>query len=119
MKNKSQAWSFDVIIAVIVFVSAFFLFYFLVNPQEDTVENLKTCAEFISESLNFTETGEINDTLLQDLIDADYPTYKAKIRADCDFCIYLEDQKGDIIYIRSGVSGIGSSKINISDIPCS
>ena len=116
--RKSQAWSFDVIIAVIIFVGAFFLFYFIFKPQTNTVEELRSCAELVSSSLNLTEKGTINETKVQELVDADYPTLKAKIRAGCDFCIHFEDQQGFVIYIRSNIIGVGSPKINISDIPC-
>jgi hypothetical protein len=116
--KKSQAFSFDVILAVIIFVGAFFIFYFLLNPGTDKVEELRSCAELVSSALNITDQGAVSESQLQELIDGDYPTLKAKIRAGCDFCIYFEDQGGNIVYVRGGISGVGSSKINISGTPC-
>ena len=130
-RKKSQAWSFDVMIAVIVFLGVFFIFYSLLkSPAEDTVDALKNCAELIagelpseSSAINIIEGGEINETKLQDLVDEAYLTLKQKVRAGCDFCIHLEDQMGNVIYVRStideNVTGIGTPNVKLTDIPCS
>lgn len=124
MKN-SQAWSLDIIFAVLIFIGAFFLFYFLLGSKtESSIASLNEEAEFISNELfsensilNITDDGIINETKLQQLI-GNYPSIKSKIRIDGDFCIYLEDQEGNIINIINNVTGIGSSKINISNVTC-
>ena len=125
-KKRGQAWSFDVILAVIIFVTAFFVFYFLLKPRtEKPVDTLRQDAEFIAHELlsnsspfYIVESGKINETKLQDLI-GNYPALKNRIKVANDFCIYLEDEEGNIISINTNVLGVGSSKIIISDKPCS
>jgi len=34
-RKKSQAWSMDIIFAVVIFIGAFFTFYFLAKPFRD------------------------------------------------------------------------------------
>ena len=128
-KKKSQAWSFDVIMAVIIFVGAFFAFYFLLKPRtENTIDTLREDAELIanellseSSPLNVIVDGKIDEAKLQQLLAEDYSDLKSQIRVEGDFCIYLEDQEGNIIYISQSpdITGIGSPSISISDIPCS
>ena len=128
--KKSQAWSFDVILAVIIFVGAFFTFYALLKPQtQKNVDTLQQDAESIanellseSSSLNIIQNGTIiNEAKLQLHLNEDYPALKSSVRVEGDFCIYLEDQDGNIIYISQSppVSGVGSPKISISNVPCS
>ena len=35
-----------------------------------------------------------------------------------DFCIYFEDENGNILYINATATGLGSGIINVSGIPC-
>ena len=124
-KKKSQAWSFDVILAVIIFVGAFFICYFLLKPQtENTVDVLRDDAEFIAREIlseaspiNVVENGVINETKLEQLV-GNYSKLKSRVRVLNDFCIYLEDQRGNVVYLKSGGAGVGSPKINISGVPC-
>lgn len=125
--KKSQAWSFDIILAVIIFVGAFFVFYALLKPQtEKNLDTLQEDANLISQEmlsgssiLNVIEDGKINEEKLQQLLDEEYSTIKSQIRIESDFCIYLEDQDGNVIYLGSGVPGVGSESIKIGDVPCS
>jgi len=61
---------------------------------------------------------EMNETKLEQLLGEDYKTIKERIRTEKDFCIFLEDENGDIVYISPGQLGIGSDKIKVSDVPC-
>ena len=125
-RKKSQAWSFDIIIGVILFVGAFLAFYVILKQQtEEPVDTLREEAELIasellseSSPLNVVENGKINEEKLQQLI-GNYPTLKSQVRVKSDFCIYLEDQEGNVIYISQDITGIGSPIIKISQIRCS
>jgi len=126
--KKSQIWSFDAIIGVIIFVGAFFTFYFLLKPQLDKpIDNLSKEAELIAEQLlsessplYVIKDGKIDEIRLQELLDEEFSSLKSKIRVKGDFCIHMEDQDGNIIYIgkNKDVTGIGSSEITISGVEC-
>jgi len=127
-KKKSQAWSFDVILAVIIFVGAFFVFYALTKPQvEKSADTLRSDAELIakellseSSPLNILDGSTIDEAKLQQLLSEDYPALKSQVRVEGNFCIYLEDQDGNVIYIsrEPDVTGVGSPTMSISSIPC-
>lgn len=124
--KSSQAISMDIMIAIVVFIVAIFLFYAIFNSnQEITAEELekdavKVLKNIASENpdVGIVEGIEVDEVKLQNLLGESYNVIKAKIRAEKDFCIFLEDENGDIIYISPGQPGIGSNKIRISDVPC-
>lgn len=125
-RKKCQAWSFDVILAVVIFIGAFLLVYFLFKSEKESpVEALRNDAEIIanellsdSSSLNVVENGKIDEQKLQQLLDESYGELKSKVRVKSDFCIYLEDNEGNVLYIKQDVAGIGTDKIKISNVPC-
>ncbi|MFW9876721.1 MAG: hypothetical protein ACFFG0_26805 [Candidatus Thorarchaeota archaeon] len=126
VKIKAQAWSMDIALAVVIFIVAFFVIYNIATTRTPSdVSNLYQEAERISKeatSENSTlsvVSGEVlNETKIQNLLGEDYSELKKKVRVEHDFCIYFEDDEGNIIKIQDA-SGIGSSEINISGIECS
>ena len=127
LNEKSQSWSLDVILAVVIFIGAFFLYYVLVsdNPASKT-SGLRDDATLIIKQVA-TDTGgisvvdnrELNETRLGHLKNMNYDELKSILRSEGNFCIYIEDEKGNIVLINNSYRGIGSSDINISGIPCS
>jgi len=129
-RKKSQAWSMDIIFAVVIFIGAFFTFYFLAKPSaQASVEGLQKDAQQVISEVSGTSpvsviiAGKVNETRLLGLVQQDYADIKRQLRIEGDFCIHFEDQSGNVIYIEKteteNVTGLGSPKINISDIPCS
>jgi len=113
-------------IAIVVFAGAIFFIYAIFNAnQGDGAKELETDASKVLESVasedpnvGIVEGIEVEEAKLQQLLGEDYNTIKEKIRADKDFCIFLEDENGGIIYISPGQPGIGSNTIRVSDVPC-
>jgi len=61
----------------------------------------------------------VNETKLQELLGKDYEDIKKSLRIKNNFCIYFEDENGDVVYLAQDRPGVGSGTINISDVPCS
>ena len=123
--RKSQTWSMDIMLAVVIFIGAIFVAYSILSGskggtaaklEEDASSVLDNLASKDSE-ISIVNGGEINDVKLQELLAKEYPELKQLIRAGHDFCIFLEDNEGKLIYI-SNKPGIGSNKIKISGQPC-
>ena len=113
--KSSQAWSMDIMIAIILFIGVIFIFYWIVSgSQESKEEQLKEDATIVLENLNITK----NISQLDGLLEEEYPELKRKLRIENEFCVYLEDEDGNVIYLRPDRVGVGSDKISISDIPC-
>jgi len=125
-KQKSQAWSFDIMLATVIFLGTLFYFFLIMsNSQEDMATELKRDTEQIvnsffskSNELNVVDGEEVDESKLENLLEQDYGDLKKQIGTEHEFCIYLEDENGNVIFINSSFTGIGSNEINVSGIPC-
>lgn len=114
--KKSQAWSMDIMIAMVIFIGVIFVFYTILSTNEgDKIVELKDDALVIAENINITK----NISLIEELLREDYSELKKKLRVKNEFCIFIEDEAGNVIYLSQDRPGIGSGKIKISDVECS
>jgi len=122
---KSQAFSMDIMIAFVIFIGTIFVFYSIISDRfTSKTDDLGDEASIVLGNLA-SEDSEIgiidgiivNETKLENLLEMDYSEIKKKIRIKNEFCFFLEDSNGDVIYIKDEL-GIGSDKINISKVPC-
>ena len=85
-------------------------------------DNLKkpsgTEAEKITEmilddhAISFVNNGIINEGKLKEIQNMDYDDFRKSLKAKNDFCIYIEDENGNIILAK------GSSKLNGDGLNC-
>ena len=126
ISKKSQSWSIDIILAVVLFMGAFFLFYSILSDDPAaSAKNLKNDASLVirqvsSEGLpvNILDRQQVNISKLNELKNLTYAELKSMLRVEGDFCIYMEDDKGYVVIVNNSYKGIGSPKINISNTPC-
>lgn len=132
-KRKSQVWSLDSLLATVVFIAAIAAFLIIVSfNSSKSAEELKAEAENVPRMLLDTsdsgvyivEDNEVDVDKLKVLKDYDYDALREKLGLTGDFCIFFEDEEGNIIDVSrligdgSGV-GIGSADINVSqDVSC-
>ena len=116
----------DIIVAVVIFIGAFFLYYVLVgsNPGEQT-GNLKDDALSVLKQVSsegsklvIVDKQAVNETKIGELKNMNYDDLKSALRVNGNFCIYMEDEQGKIVPINQSYVGVGSSSMNISGIPC-
>jgi len=125
--RKSQSWSIDIILGVIVFMAAFFVFYALLNADQGSkAGSLKEEASVIIKQVTadnslvrVIDSNEVNISRLNELKNLSYDELKRRLKIEGDFCIYLEDEKGNLILINNSYKGIGAANINLSGAPCS
>lgn len=126
-RKKAQSWSIDIALGVIVFVAAFFIFYTLLNADQGAKSaNLRQEASNIIRqitskggSLRVVDNNNANLSRLNALKNTSYSELKKSLRVESDFCIYFEDEKGNVVLIDNSYKGIGSQNINLSSTPCS
>ena len=124
-KISSQAFSMDIMLAVIIFIGTVLFFYAILNTTQsskaDELQNdaSKVLTDLLSGNpgVKITDGNIINATKLEELL-GNYSGVKGKLQVKNDFCIYFEDEDGNVIYINSTYTGIGSGIINVSNIPC-
>ena len=126
---KSQAFSMDIMFAVIIFIGTILFFYAILDTSQDNKadelqnEASKVLKDVLSKDsgVGIADGAKINGTKLEELL-GNYSGIKSKLRIKNDFCIYFEDDSGNIVYINTTKSknytGIGSKIINVSNIPC-
>jgi len=125
--KKSQSWSIDIILGVVVFMAAFFVFYALLNAdQSSKAGNLKEEASTIIKQVTSGDSlvrvidgNDVNVSRLNELKNLSYEELKRRLKIEGDFCIYFEDENGKIILINNSYRGIGAATINLSGAPCS
>ena len=121
INSKGQSWSIDVTIGALIFVGAFFVVYALLNSNPETkASDLKDEAyivinNIVSEdsSLKIVDGNEVNESKLDDLKGLPYDELKRKFSIEGDFCIYFEDDKGNIVLISDTYRGIGAPSISL------
>jgi len=123
---KAQAWSLDILLALVLFIGAIFVFFaFFLNSPGSKEKELQREAAHIIENLGSEDTNisiiektSINNSKLDTLLQQNYSVIKNKLRIQNDFCVYIEDENGNILYLNSSTIAKGSSKINVSGLPC-
>ncbi|MBI2657335.1 hypothetical protein HYX08_01425 [Candidatus Woesearchaeota archaeon] len=124
---KAQSWSIDVALAVIIFMAAFFIFYGVLNANpEAKAGTLKEEASSLvrqvasgESNIRIVDNNQINISKFNELKNLSYDDLKSALKISGDFCIYLEDEKGNLVLINNSYKGIGSPNINLSGTPCS
>lgn len=123
---KAQSWSIDLALGVIVFMVAFFIFYTLLGESPNSREaDLKEDASSVirqvsspSDAFGIASNSQFNDSKAGELKNMNYNELKKRLRVEGDFCIYLEDEKGNIVLINNSYKGIGTPNIIITNTPC-
>lgn len=132
--KKAQTWSTDLLLAAGLFLLTFVVFFYVIQSSlpGNRVADLKDESTIISlkvsdgsgqnSALIFIVNNKVDNNRLIIIANTDYEELKAKLGLSNDFCIYFEDENGNLINLsevtgQSGV-GIGSSRIKISGIPC-
>jgi hypothetical protein len=70
-------------------------------------------------NVRIVDNNQVNISKFNELKNLSYDDLKSALRISGDFCIYLEDEKGNIVLINNSYKGIGSPNINLSGTPCS
>lgn len=131
LRKGGQTWSFDLIVAVILFVVIVALFYAFLTADskrespvdlQDSARAATTkfvCDASESSTLCFMTGGEINKTALDSLTAENYADLKEELGLPGEFCIFLRGPDGKIIPIQNAtghnLSGIGDDTFRLNE----
>ena len=126
--RKAQAWSIDLIIAVVIFILVMTIFYtLLVREPKTDVRALQKEAQIISEKLQSSQSGgdcafingkDIDITKMRRCYNEKSPEeFARETNIENKFCIYLIDQNGRVVSIDNR-TGWGYGDLNISNTSC-
>ena len=126
--KQGQTWSIDAVVAVVIFILAAMLMFYLLGPagNDRSAARLASEAEklpgVLSASSNlsviFVHGSKVDVTKLGEIINLTYSHLKSLLGMESDFCIYFEDEKGNLVPTTGGKVGIGSPLANISGKAC-
>lgn len=130
--RRGQAWSVDLVVGVLIFLLVIGLFYSLLsrNINDDTTQ-LKVESETVANKLSdntmnsLLTNGEVDPEKMKTFTEKEISELKAELGVNNDFCIFFEDDTGNIVPIIINDSGtqkvyysIGSKEINVSGHEC-
>ena len=125
--KKAQTWSLDVMVGILIFITIFITFFYILNRDSDDkgTEKLKEEAELIANKL-ISSDEEDNESIVENKIvnnekvieffeksDKSYENLKREFGIEGDFYIHFEDFEGNIICINETDVGIGSKEVEV------
>lgn len=136
--GKGQVWSLDLVIGMLVFLLAVGTIYSFLNVRTGKDPTpLRIESEVVATALTtgtddpglkVADQNQLDMNRLGTLAaeaEVNYTQLKRRLGIDHDFCIYLQDEEGNLIYVKdtSGntYAGIGSrtGELNLTDdTPC-
>jgi hypothetical protein len=125
---RGQAWSIDLIIAVVIFVLVITIFYtLLVREPKPDVKALQRDAKLIVDKISdpnnpddcsFIKGKDIDTVKMKNCFNATtYGEFKETYNLEHKFCIFIVDQNGRVVTIN-GSMGFGFPELNISGTLC-
>jgi hypothetical protein len=126
--RKAQTWSIDILIAVFIFVAIFIMFTGIMTSMSESQskDKLSERGEKITQILStenpvaFLKGSSVDETKLKNIV-GDYDALKDQFGYD-KFCMYFEDQNGNIIPIENASGdkfyGAGNGEAIIGGTRC-
>jgi len=133
MVKQGQAWSMDLVVGVLIFLLVAGIIYsLLIDRDSNDVGPLRLESEVIATKLTADSSGEnlavaennvLDSTKLVELADKDYEQLKSELGVQREFCVFLTDDSGNLVYIAATgkkFNGVGSNdgNYNLSGVPC-
>jgi hypothetical protein len=123
LKNtrKAQTWSFDLIIAVVLFIVVVAVFYSFLSADtyQDATSRLESGAELIINQLDcdaggddevcIITKGEVTEASLEKLGIQSYDQVKTSLGVTGEFCIYLRATDGTLVPFPNDLAGVGKN----------
>lgn len=107
-KFKVDELALVLIVAVIAIIVA------INDKSSEPGTEAKMIADAIMDDhgISFASNGIVDENRLEEVRSMDYWDLKGSLKARNDFCIYIEDEKGNIILSK------GSGKLSKDDVAC-
>ena len=125
--KKGQTFSTDAVIAVVIFILSAMVLFYLMGPAANNrrYENLQSEAQklpgILSANQNltiiFVQGTKVDEAKLGQALKLSYDNLKSLLGMESDFCIYFEDDKGNIVPAQNKI-GLGSPLVNFSGKAC-
>lgn len=115
-RKSAQAFSLEVIGALVVFLLVVVFFYGLITLRT-TDTSLKREAERVSNkipTLTYFSYPEITSMTLTDFSSNNYTSLKRLLGTDAEVCIYFKDPSGNLIPLPNNNITLGCPGVNVT-----
>lgn len=121
----------DLIMATVLFIAIFgafygFITYIIIEPEEKMLaregQQVVTSLSAKNSTTQIIEAEELDMQKIEELVKQDYPQLKGQLGLKNDFCIYIEDEDGNLVKMGVNTS-IGNAKAmlnrtGVGETPC-
>lgn len=97
------------IVAIVTMVAS--IYDKLNKPTEMEAEKI-TDMILDDHDISFANNGVVDENKLKEIRNMDYADFKKSLKAKNDFCVYIEDENGNVILVK------GSGKLNGDGLNC-
>lgn len=120
--RRAQIFALDLIMATVLFIAIFAAFYgflaYMVAEPEDKVlvrqgQQVVSALDTEGSPANVIDAQELNVTKLEDLTGKDYDTLRAELGLRDNFCLYIEDDEGNLVQMSDAKLSQGSQKATL------
>ena len=128
MKKKAQTVSTDALVAIALFaiVVIFFVSFGTDAADDRNVRSLQSESTKLVSSVAgaknassvFVSGSKVSEGRIKELANLTYSQLKNALGIKADFCIYFEDEKGNVINVTGNRTGLGSSRLEIGGVAC-
>ncbi len=123
--KKAQTLSMDLLLGLTVFLVIFIAIFGFINylAKEAVPENLKAESELVLASIEaqnnpigFIENNQINEEKLDTIANPQsYENLRSVIGTKYNFCIYFEDENGNLLNLNGDIADIENDQVGIGD----
>ena len=122
MSKKKELFNFNKVMVLLLIIAVFAIIKSAIAPQASSLEQDADIAIAKltggHEEIGLLSSNEIDTEKLVMLEKMDYNEVKGMLGVKNDFCIYFEDEDGNLAKIANINPGIGSAKVYINGKPC-
>jgi hypothetical protein len=113
-KAKKKPFRIDEIVLVLIVVSiAIFVGLFEKSQNVEMIEAEKIITLVLNgNDYSFAKNGIVDEAMILEIRRMEYDELKEKLNVNADFCLYVEDEKGNIVLEK------GSPKLRADGFAC-
>ena len=102
MEKKTRKWKVDELTMVFIVAIAIIALSLLLRKENDAKQSAEEITVRIigNPNLNLVKNGQVDQSQLNEIQKMDYQQLKNSIQSDSDFCLYIEDENGNVILYK-------------------
>ena len=105
---------------LVLIVMIFIVFISIATQKNDLEKEAETILNELTDDKehSFAPNNIIEEEKLEKISDMDYSELKNNLNIKNEFCVYFEDEEGNLFEIKDGLKSIGSNTIKINGVSC-